>query len=418
MSDAPAMDLSAPQVLALLGQTFAGLSDEELGELAALTLISHYPPDHYLCREGAYEDTFYILAAGEALTTKKISDTDGERVLRRVVPGDYVGEMALIQNAPRAATVRTLIACTVLEIDKTDFEAILSRSPRLAMSIIRTTLNRMRANDQVAITDLQRTNRVLAQLDRNKLEFIQVAAHELRTPLTIMKGYLNIIKLDGALQGNADLRAALDGLSRGTERLHEVVNAMLDVTRIDNEAAAGALLAVVPVPLKSVVNDITHRLTTDAADRQLTITIEHAPDTPAINADPTLVQKALYHVIVNAIKYTPDGGRILVQTRPVTLAGGAPAAQISVQDFGIGLDPEHHELIFEKFYQVGSVALHSSHKTMFKGGGPGLGLAIARGVVRAHGGRIWVESAGHDEAALAGSTFFLQFPIHPPNARK
>jgi signal transduction histidine kinase len=405
-----------PEVLALLGQTFAGLSDDELSELAALTAIGHYPPDHILCREGAFEDTFYILTAGDALTTKHISAAEGERVLRRVGPGDYVGEMALIQNAPRAATVRTLTDCTVLEINKADFEAILSRSPRLAMSIIRTTLNRMRANDQMAISDLQQTNRVLAQLDRNKLEFIQVAAHELRTPLTIMKGYLNVIKLDAAFHDSANLAAALDGLSRGTERLHEVVNAMLDVTRIDSEAAGGGVLAAVPVPLKSVVNDITHRLQADAADRQLQIVIEHAADTPIIHADPTLVQKALYHVIVNAIKYTPDGGRIRVQTRAVTLAG-APAAEISVHDSGIGLDREHHALIFEKFYQVGAVALHSSHKTMFKGGGPGLGLAIARGVVRAHGGRIWVESAGHDETALPGSSFYLQFPVNPPAAR-
>jgi signal transduction histidine kinase len=97
----------------------------------------------------------------------------------------------------------------------------------------------------------------------------------------------------------------------------------------------------------------------------------------------------------------------------VTLAPGVPGAEISVQDTGIGLAPEHHELVFEKFYQVGSVALHSSGKTIFKGGGPGLGLAIARGVVRAHGGRIWVESAGHDEVKYPGSTFYLQFPIHP-----
>ena len=72
--------------------------------------------------------------------------------------GDYVGEMALIQNAPRAASVRTLTDVRVLEIDKADFESMLNRSPRLAISIIRTTLNRMRANDQVAIQDLQRTN--------------------------------------------------------------------------------------------------------------------------------------------------------------------------------------------------------------------------------------------------------------------
>lgn len=399
--------------LALLDQTFAGLSDAELEELSSLTEVNHYPADYLLCREGAYEDTFYILAEGEVVITKRISEADGERELRRMVAGDYVGEMALIQNAPRAANVRTQTACTVLEIDKADFEAILNRSPRLAMSIIRTTLNRMRANDQMAIVDLQRTNRVLAQLDRNKLEFIQVAAHELRTPLTVMKGYLNVIKQESRPQADSMLAAALDGLSRGTERLHEVVNAMLDISRIDADSGGRVRLAAVPVPLKSVVNDIVHRLKADAEDRQLHMVIEHAPDTPAINADPTLIQKALYHVIINAVKYTPDGGRITIRTQPVTLPNGRPGVEISVSDTGIGLDPEHHELIFEKFYQVGSVALHSSHKTMFKGGGPGLGLAIARGVVRAHGGRLWVESLGHDEATLPGSTFFLQLPVNP-----
>jgi len=401
---------------ALLAQTFAGLSDAELEELSSLTEVNHYPADHLLCREGAYEDTFYIVAEGEVVITKKISEADGERVLRHMVAGDYVGEMALIQNAPRAASVRTRTACTVLEIDKADFETILNRSPRLAISIIRTTLNRMRANDQMAIVDLQRTNRVLAQLDRNKLEFIQVAAHELRTPLTVMKGYLNLIKQESRQPDNTMLAAALDGLSRGTERLHEVVNAMLDISRIDADSGGRVRLAAVPVPLKSVVNDIVHRLTADAEDRQLHIHIQHAFDTPAINADPTLIQKAVYHVVINAIKYTPDGGHITIRTRPVVLPNGRPGAEISVSDSGIGLDPEHHELIFEKFYQVGSVDLHSSHKTMFKGGGPGLGLAIARGVVRAHGGRIWVESPGHDEAVLPGSTFYLQLPVDPAAA--
>jgi signal transduction histidine kinase len=408
--------LSAVDKVSLLAQTFAGLSEDELDELAGLTRVNRYPADYLLCREGAYEDTFYILAQGEALITKKIGEDEGERVLRRVGPGDYVGEMALIQNAPRAASVRTVSECEVLEIAKADFEGILNRSPRLAMSVIRTTLSRMRANDQVAISDLQRTNRVLGQLDRNKLEFIEVAAHELRTPLTVMKGYLNVLKLDQNLKADATLREVLDGLSRGTERLHEIVNAMLDVTRIDSDKPGGVRISVVPVPLKSVVNDLVRRLESDAAGRQLHITIEHAPDTPAINADPTLVQKALHHVIINAIKYTPDGGTIAIRTRPVVINGGEPGAEISVQDTGIGLDPEHHELVFEKFYQVGSVALHSSGKTIFKGGGPGLGLAIARGVVRAHGGRIWVESAGHDETNFAGSTFYLQFPVHPRTA--
>jgi signal transduction histidine kinase len=86
--------------------------------------------------------------------------------------------------------------------------------------------------------------------------------------------------------------------------------------------------------------------------------------------------------------------------------------EISVKDTGIGLDAEHHELVFEKFYQVGSVAIHSSGKTTFKGGGPGLGLALVCGVARAHGGKVWVESAGCDEVNFPGSTFYLQLPVN------
>jgi signal transduction histidine kinase len=305
--------------IGLLRQAFAGLEDDELGEMAALTRISTYPPGTLLCHEGEYEDVFYIIARGEASITKKISDQEGERELRQVGAGEYVGEMALIQNAPRAANVRTLTECTVLEMSKGDFEAMLSSSPLMAMNIIRVTLNRMRANDQVAIKDLQRTNKVLAILDRNKLDFIEVAAHELRTPLTVMKGYLNVMKMDSTVKANPMLVEVLEGIAKGTDRLHEVVNTMLDVTRVDS-----VKIVPVPVPLKSVVNDIVQRVGSEAVGRTLNYTIDHDPETPFINADPTLIQKALYHIIINAIKYTPDGGEIIIRTRPVQLEAGAP----------------------------------------------------------------------------------------------
>jgi signal transduction histidine kinase len=157
-----------------------------------------------------------------------------------------------------------------------------------------------------------------------------------------------------------------------------------------------------------------HDFAKAAAERNIKLTIEHDTNTPSINADPTLVQKALYHLIVNAIKYTPDGGKVILRSRPINMEKNIPGVEISVKDTGIGLDAEHHELVFEKFYQVGGVAIHSSGKTTFKGGGPGLGLAIVRGVARAHGGRTWVESSGHDEIKFPGSTFYLQLPIDPP----
>ena len=133
------------------------------------------------------------------------------------------------------------------------------------------------------------------------------------------------------------------------------------------------------------------------------------------------LEKVFYHLIVNAVKYTPDGGVITISGHrcPNGLSSDlisddheeGEAIEVIVRDTGIGIDAQFHNLIFEKFYQTGEVALHSSGKTQFKAGGPGLGLAIARGIVEAHGGKIWVESPGYDEATCPGSDFHVVLPI-------
>lgn len=400
--------------MALLRLAYKGLEEDELQEVAKLSQFCTYPAGHVLCQEGAYEDVIYIVAEGSLLITQKMDVVDGtHRILRKGGKGDLIGEMALIQNAPRSATVTTTSACTMLEMEKKDFETILRRSPRMALDIIRITLDRIRENDRAAIEELQKTNKLLRHLDRNKLEFIQVAAHELRTPVTVLKGYANLLSSSPDIKGNAALSEVLEGINKGADRMHEVVNMMLDVSRIDAETLE---IATVPVPIKRVIDDLTRDFESAAAERGIAITSRHAEDTPNLNADPAMIHKALYHLIVNAIKYTPDGGKVILSIRPVTMDDDRPGVEIAVKDTGIGLDPEHHELVFEKFYQVGSVAIHSSGKTTFKGGGPGLGLAIVRGVARAHGGKAWVESAGCDEVNFPGSTFYLQLPLNPPTA--
>ena len=398
--------------LYLLRLAFKGLDDRELEEVASVTEFRTYPANYVLCHEGAYEDVLYIIAEGEIVITQKMTEEEEDRVLRVGGRGDVVGEMGLIQSAPRAATVRTTTECTVLEMEKEDFETILSRSPRMAIDLIRITLDRLRANDQRMIKDLQKTNKVLRQLDRNKLEFIMIAAHELRTPLTVLNGYVNVMRSFPETQTNTALADVTDGILKGTNRMHKVVNMMLDLTRIGSESLK---VASEPVPLKRIINDLVLDLEQTTAERNIHFSVTYAEGTPEIKGDPPLIQKALYQLMVNAIKYTPDGGKILITTRPSVMEDNSPSLEIAVRDRGIGIDAEHQDLIFEKFYQVGAVALHSSGKTTFKGGGPGLGLALVRGVARAHGGKVWVESAGHDEVNFTGSTFYLMLPLSPPN---
>jgi signal transduction histidine kinase len=399
--------------LFFLRLAFRGLDDAELDEVAALTEFHTYPANYTLCQEGAYEDVLYIIADGRIVISQMTLDGDQERILRVGGRGDVVGEMALIQNAPRAATVRTTTECTVLEMEKQDFETILSRSPRMAIDIIRITLDRIRENDQREITELQKMNKVLRQLDRNKLEFIQIAAHELRTPITVLNGYADLMRYLPETKANPTLTEVTEGILKGTDRVHAVVNMMLDLTRIGSEDWK---VSAVPVPLKRIIDDLVLSFEKATAERNIYLTVQHAEGVPIIQGDPALIHKALYQLIVNAIKYTPDGGKIIITTRPTVMEDNSPSVEIAVRDRGIGLDVEHHDLIFEKFYQVGDVALHSSGKTTFKGGGPGLGLALVRGVARAHGGKVWVESAGHDEVNFTGSTFYLMLPLISPQA--
>jgi len=118
--------------------------------------------------------------------------------------------------------------------------------------------------------------------------------------------------------------------------------------------------------------------------------------------------------VINAIKYTPDGGKInitglTVSPGQMNLPDGG--VEVIVADTGIGIAPEYLDLIFTKFYQTGELALHSTGRTKFKGAGPGLGLAIARGIVEAHRGKIWAESPGHDEDKCPGSQFHVVLPL-------
>jgi signal transduction histidine kinase len=259
------------------------------------------------------------------------------------------------------------------------------------------------------VDELSRTLNRLEKLDKNKSDFIQVAAHELRTPLTVIKGYMGMIKAAPAIQENTSLTQAMEGVLQGTERLHQVVNSMLDVARLESQVLAPKLENVsLGIILRLIQKDYVE----DLKERQMTLEIDEAINSlPPLHADPELLKKALDNVIVNALKFTPDGGAISVSAKPVTVDGHGEMCEISVKDTGIGLDPTHNEIIFEKLYQVGKVELHSSGRTKFRGGGPGLGLAIAAGIVKAHQGRIWVESPGYDEEKLPGSTFFIHIPL-------
>jgi signal transduction histidine kinase len=131
-----------------------------------------------------------------------------------------------------------------------------------------------------------------------------------------------------------------------------------------------------------------------------------------VNGDVDQLHSAFTRIVSNAIKYTPDGGQINISTKLLPQETGDSQAfiEIVVTDSGVGIALDKQKHIFEKFATAENVALHSTSKTQFMGGGAGLGLTIARGVFESHNGRIWVESAGYDPEKLPGSKFFIILP--------
>jgi signal transduction histidine kinase len=265
--------------------------------------------------------------------------------------------------------------------------------------------------------ELTRTNRRLEKLDEAKTNFIQIASHELRTPLTQVRGYADIMGdvVQSGAPSPTQLAQISQGISRATVRLGDIITQMLDISQIDVESLT---LDRAPLAMRAVIRMALDGYREAVEQRRQTLTIQGIEELPPLQGDMPRLCQAFGNIIGNCIKYTPDGGRITINGRSFQEAGagGAPTTyvEITIADTGIGIDAEDRELIFEKFYRVDSPDLHSTGATKFKGAGPGLGLSISRGVIQAHGGRVWVESPGHDETTMPGSTFHVVLPATPP----
>ena len=259
---------------------------------------------------------------------------------------------------------------------------------------------------------LSTTTDQLEKLDSVKTDFITVASHELRTPLAQIRGYTDILEAineEGAL--DEDQVAGMTGsLRKAADRLENLIGAMLDVSQIDVNAMD---LAFAEIMLETVMRMAIEPLTESIRHRKLMLSARGLRHLPPIQADQQRLVQAFRNVVLNAIKYTPDGGRIDITGRLES-----DEIIIQVKDSGIGIDARDQELIFKKFFRVQDPKLHSTGATKFMGGGPGLGLTIARGVIEGHGGRIWVESDGCDPDKLPGSTFFIALPLHPPTGTR
>jgi signal transduction histidine kinase len=318
--------------------------------------------------------------------------------------GNWIGLLAL---GPKISRDRYFDDDLVLLSTLADQTTVALENAHLVANLAQLNRDLQQAYDAV-----DQANQQLEHLDQAKSTFIAVLSHELRTPLGLLLGYSQILSDDPQMKQDPDHHQILDGLQKGALRLQEIIESMLDMAALDNRTLQ---LYRVVTPILPLIQNVCAEFQAALTERHLSLEVaDELSRLPEVDVDPEALKKVFYHLIANAIKYTPDGGEIKIFGWPLPSEqaklpeGGV---EIIVSDTGIGIDPRFHELIFTKFYQTGEVALHSSGKTKFKGGGPGLGLTLARGIVEAHGGRIWVESPGYNEETYPGSQFHVVLPL-------
>jgi signal transduction histidine kinase len=250
------------------------------------------------------------------------------------------------------------------------------------------------------LLELKAANAKLTEANRLKGAFIEVASHELNTPVTVVLGMLELWKLSQGAQASPVERQWVDRIGAAASRLARTVGRLLKLVRtgefgrsLEKETIA------LPVLLRQTIDELVPYL--ELRGQSVTLLVE--PDLKPIEADPDKLADVLVNLLANAVKFTPDGGRIRVE------AGAEPAApdwvRVAVSDEGTGVPSADQEYLFEPFFTGFDTLHHSSGDYQYRKRGLGLGLSLVKTFVELHGGRVEVASTPG-----SGSTFSVLLP--------
>lgn len=274
------------------------------------------------------------------------------------------------------------------------FKEVNSFTQQLEMTIAERTQN------------LQAAYKKLENMDRAKSDFMQTIINELDQPIKQISGYGK--HLLAAYAGDDEQTLiALVNIGEGVKRLRNTLERLQDVALIDSNDFK---VEQTRVDLAEILHSLSENFSPVMRERHITCNFVHIDNLPPVIGDRSQLYKVFYHLMENAIRYTPNKGRINVRgAYHVIVENGVKRGevQITIRDTGVGISRSAQGQIFDKFYKNKPSAVAGKGDT---GGAAGLGLAIARKVVESHNGRIWVESSGHDEIKLPGSTFYVCLP--------
>jgi signal transduction histidine kinase len=364
----------------------------------------HYTSGKILFREGDMGDAMYIVRSGRVAIVK--GDFKSPTVLGFRGAGEVIGEMALLEDRPRSASIVVFEDLNLLRISRENFKQFLSSDPVVGMSILSMLSTQLRAaGDALStgllaekrltrkVSDLQTEKQQLLELQRLRQETTDLIIHDLRSPLTLISGTISMLEMtlpEDVLQVNREI---LNLANANCQRMKLLVDSLLDVTRMESGEAQ---LTLTKTNLGDLINKAVDRIAAYSKKYDIAVQRALSADLPTLTIDEEKIDRVLANLIDNAIKHTPDGGEITIAAEKQDRQ-----AVVSVTNTGPTIPPEDRQRVFRRF----SRRAKGKSRTQ----GFGLGLAFCRLAVEAHGGKIWVEPKEDG----TGNSFIFRLPLSP-----
>ncbi len=375
---------------------FRDLKDHEIQRISELCEETEFRPGDIIVQEGTPGDKFFIVLSGQVEVWQSYDKGTGD-LLAVHGPGHLFGEMALVDEEPRSASVVARTAGHMLSLTREQFHDVLTESPSVALSVTRSLSAMVRKSNQSYVERLRSRNRQLEEAYRNLQEaqeellraerlsnlgkFSSMILHDIRNPLSILRGYGELIQVRPE---NEELVAKYaQNIVRESDRLNDLASELLDYSRGEIR------LDVTVVSLSSLLKDLEERVRERLRSKGITLEIQNEVE-ELVLLDHNRLLRVLANLVDNARKAMPRGGKIALEVAH----GSSGWFRLTVADTGEGMTKEVLERIFEPFYSSSREA------------GTGLGMVIVKQIVEAHDGSIVVESEPRE-----GTTVLITLPL-------
>jgi len=361
-----------------------------------------YARGDVIFHEGAPGDVAYLVWAGRVLVIK--GDLDSPTILGYRGPGDIVGEMALLEDQPRSASLIALTDLRLLQIHKDNFMRLLSDIPSLSVELMATMSARLRAADTIReattqagyqlekqVSALMTREQDLLTLQQMRQETVDLIVHDLRNPLNMMINVLELLDVTLPPEVREDNKQLLEVGHSAYARMKRLVDTLLDTSRLESRVAQLDLKAT---NVAKLIKTAISSMALSSIQKDVHFLTDIQEDLPIVMLDAERIERVVCNLLDNAVKFTPRGA--------ITIAATFEEGHIvvSVNDTGPGIPSKERERIFARFTQVEGETTHKR--------GYGLGLRFCYLATQAHGGEIWVAAGDNG----VGSKFVFTLPVN------